>query len=368
MGDAIWSHSPDAWLILEHFADNSEEKILSDYGFMFWGNVHGNYKEAIIGFPDNESIEWSYYQSRNWNDPNLLSYMESHDEERHMVDALNFGNENGLYNIKDFDTALERMKLGAAFFFTVPGPKMIWQFQELGYDYSINHCPDGTTSPDCRTAAKPVRWDYYQDEERLKLFNVYSTLTQLKTEWSVFENGSFTWEPDDAIKWVKLTNNEEAVYAIGNFGVSETEVDLDFPKTGNWFDLFTGEEIVVDGQISFTLAPGQFHIFTDKKVENVPADLVPWQPPVLTSAEDKLQGSIQIFPNPSTSVLNINMPQDKNLTGLRVMDLSGRGRTYNFKNQYQTNYKLDIAAYKPGMYIIEIISGTDKIVKKVIKQ
>ena len=30
------------------------------------------------------------------------------------------------------------MSQAAAFFFTVPGPKLMWQFGELGYDYSIN--------------------------------------------------------------------------------------------------------------------------------------------------------------------------------------------------------------------------------------
>ncbi|MFW5761479.1 MAG: alpha-amylase family glycosyl hydrolase, partial [Cyclobacteriaceae bacterium] len=129
MGDEIWSYDPDSWLILEHFAANDEEKILADYGFMFWGNIHNDYKEAVIGFPDNKSIAWAYHETRNWNEPNLLSYMESHDEERQMVDAINNGNESGLYKITDENTALERMKLGAAFFLTVPGPKMLWQFQ-----------------------------------------------------------------------------------------------------------------------------------------------------------------------------------------------------------------------------------------------
>lgn len=36
-------------------------------------------------------------------------------------------------------TALKRMQQAAAFFFTIPGPKMIWQFGELGFDYSIEY-------------------------------------------------------------------------------------------------------------------------------------------------------------------------------------------------------------------------------------
>ena len=52
------------------------------------------------------------------------------------------------------------MEMSAAFFFTIPGPKMIWQFGELGYDYSINHCANGTINNNCRLDAKPIRWDY----------------------------------------------------------------------------------------------------------------------------------------------------------------------------------------------------------------
>ena len=43
-----------------------------------------------------------------------------------------YGNSYLNYNTTDLDVALRRMGQAAAFFFTVPGPKMIWQFGELG--------------------------------------------------------------------------------------------------------------------------------------------------------------------------------------------------------------------------------------------
>ena len=57
--------------------------------------------------------------------------------------------------LKTLSTAIDRIKLASAFFFTIPGPKMIWQFGELRYDYSINF--------NGRTGNKPIRWDYYSD-------------------------------------------------------------------------------------------------------------------------------------------------------------------------------------------------------------
>ena len=38
----------------------------------------------------------------------------------------------------NLDIHMKQLGTNAAFFLTVPGPKMIWQFGELGYDYSIN--------------------------------------------------------------------------------------------------------------------------------------------------------------------------------------------------------------------------------------
>ena len=64
--------------------------------------------------------------------------MESHDEERLMYKNLTFGYAAGGYSTKDKNTALSRVEAAASMFLTVPGPKMIWQFGELGYDVSID--------------------------------------------------------------------------------------------------------------------------------------------------------------------------------------------------------------------------------------
>ena len=70
-------------------------------------------------------------------------------------------NSSADYNIRDLPTALDRMKLAGAFFFTLPGPKMLWQFGELGYGYGdygeqclndVSHCPSFAPG---RTASSP---------------------------------------------------------------------------------------------------------------------------------------------------------------------------------------------------------------------
>ena len=88
---------------------------------MLWGNHNYDYNEATMGYPSNFS--GISYKNRGWASPNLVGYMESHDEERLMYKNLTYGNSSGSYNIKDIRVALNRMKLAGAFFFTIPGSK-----------------------------------------------------------------------------------------------------------------------------------------------------------------------------------------------------------------------------------------------------
>ena len=116
---------------------------------MLWGNMNDNYGEASMGFVNNSNISGIFYNSRSWNNPNLIGYMESHDEERLMYRNLTDGNTtNPSHNVTQLSIALKRIQLAANFFIPVPGPKMIWQFGELGYDISIDY--------NGRTGKKPI--------------------------------------------------------------------------------------------------------------------------------------------------------------------------------------------------------------------
>lgn len=174
MADRIWEQKSDAAVIFEHLSVNSEEKVLADYGILLWGNINHNYNEATMGYTEDgkSDISWISYQERNWNQPNVIGYMESHDEERLMFKNMEYGASNGDYNIKDLTTALKRQELAANFFFTIPGPKMIWQFGERGYDVSIEY--------NGRVGEKPPRWEYMEDWRRKNLYYVYSSLIDLK--------------------------------------------------------------------------------------------------------------------------------------------------------------------------------------------
>ncbi len=213
--DYQWAIEPDFYVIFEHLGTNTEETQWVNYrldegkGIMMWSKLTDPYNESTMGFHDNgkSDFSWIDYKNRNWTVPANVAYMESHDEERLMYKNLEFGNSNGSYNVKDLSTALEREKIAGAFYFTVPGPRMIWQFGELGYDFSINRCTNGTISNDCRLSNKPIRWDYYDDPERKAVYDVWAKLIKLRLQEDIFQNsrlyfrcGRCNWFEKDSIK------------------------------------------------------------------------------------------------------------------------------------------------------------------------
>jgi glycosidase len=323
MYDKVREYDSDAYMILEHLGANNEEKELSDYGFMLWGKMTYNYNEATMGYnEDNKSdISWISYQERGWSDPHVVGYMESHDEERLMYKNLQYGNSSGSYDITNLVTALQRMKMAAAFFFTIPGPKMIWQFGELGYDFSINY-PSGTDND--RLTPKPIRWDYFEETGRYKLYKVFSSLAHLKQNYPVFSTDSFDLSVSGAIKKIKLYHDSMNVYIIGNFGVTANGQVLDFPNTGTWYDYFSGDSLSYTSSAPFqNLEPGEFHIYTTEKLPTPEGDIISG----LGKLDDTLPSEFflgQNYPNPFNPTTSIQFSISKSsLVNLSIYNILG---------------------------------------------
>ena len=261
MTDEIWKVNSDAVVIFEHLSDNVEETELANHGILMWGNANRNYNEASMGYNENNKsdLSWVSYKNRNWNEPNLVSYMESHDEERLMYKNLTYGNSADNYDVTELNTALERVEAALAFFFTIPGPKMVWQFGELGYDFSIDE--------NGRVGRKPIRWDYFDNINRKRLYNVFSALIKIKKEEEAFESTDFTLITSTGLKRIEINHSGMDIRVIGNFEVESGEIDPNFSKTGSWYDFFSGQKISVsDVNAKISLAPGEYHIYTTKQL------------------------------------------------------------------------------------------------------
>lgn len=74
--DWIWSIDNKAYVILEHFAANQEEKELADYGMMLWGNANYVFNQATMGYDQND-LNSSLYISRGLKQPFDFIYGKS---------------------------------------------------------------------------------------------------------------------------------------------------------------------------------------------------------------------------------------------------------------------------------------------------
>lgn len=296
--DSLQRIDPGCYVILEHFADNSEEKELSDYGMLFWGNLNYNFNEATMGYVSNSNFSGALHTARGWNNPHLISYMESHDEERLMYKNLNFGNTAGFYSTRDQTIALRRNEMAAAFLFGMPGPKMIWQFGELGYDYSINYCTNGTVNTNCRLSPKPSRWDYLQESNRRRLFDVYRALLSLRSHPSfakAFISGSVQYTLSGGFKWLILNTDTSKLVVVGNFDLNTANSTVTFPGTGTWYDYLTGTSLAVTStSMSMTLQPGEYHVYVNRNVTYPVYSVTP----VLNLPDNRGAIRLQANPNP----------------------------------------------------------------------
>lgn len=313
--DTLQLKSPGSYVILEHFADNTEETELSNYGMMLWGNMNYNYAQASMGYTTGWDFSYGIFSARNWTNPYLVSYMESHDEERLMYKNIQFGNVSGNYNIKDLNTALKRMEMCGAMFFTIPGPKMLWEFGELGYDYSINTCTDGSVNSNCRLDPKPIRWDYLQQIQRLRLHDIYASLLKLRAHpWykDVFiaNNTTIGYNMSSGFKWflVRSATDSSMMAVIGNFDVTSQTGSFTFPSAGTWYDYLRGVTFSATGGVqNITLQPGEYHVYLNRNLVNAVTTPVSNINPAINALR------IGIYPNPIGSdpaTIEVEVPQN----------------------------------------------------------
>lgn len=361
MANKIWAIDPTSILILENFVDNSEEQVESNFGFLSWGNMNYNYNQATMGFSSGSDLTAGYYVNKLWPKPSLVAYMESHDEERLMYKNEQYGNSSGNYNIKTMSVGLDRVKEASAFFFLIPGPKMIWQFGELGYDYSINY--------NGRVGAKPIGWEFYSDPARIKLYKTMKALIFLKENYATFDS-ILTMDLTGVIKRFTFADNTMKANIVGNFNVVSSTVSGNFAQTGTWYDYFSGNSINVtstDQQVA--LDPGEFHIYTTVKLPTPEADIL--NPIELTNNTIvKTYDLSQNYPNPfnPSTIIKYQLPKAGNVT-LRIYDILGRGvKTLVDSFQQNGSYKVtfDASNLASGIYFYQIHSGNFVSTKKMI--
>ena len=156
--------------------------------------------------------------------------------------------------------AMRRAGASAAFFLTVPGPKMIWQFGEIGYDYSIDY--------NDRVGEKPVVTDkYLAVPARKALYDTYASLLKFRRENPRFfdKDASFKWTPNGATKTITCSADGKTFHIVGNFGSGSQQISVELPHDGNWYNYFNRDEVWAGQSHTPTLKEGEFVFLVDWK-------------------------------------------------------------------------------------------------------
>lgn len=344
------SAQPNSYMILEHFAANNEELELSNKGFMIWGNMHYNYNEAAMGYISNSDFSGAFHSQRGWTNKHLIAYQESHDEERITFSLLNYGNSSGSYNTQSLATALARKELTSLFLYTIPGPKMLWQFGELGYDIGIND--------PCRICNKPLLWSYQQDANRARLYTVVSNILNLRTSYPVFNTNNYRYSLNGTTKRINLDDPAINATVIGNFDVIAQDVNPNFQNSGLWYEFFSGDSINVNNTNALiNLQAGEYRLYTTQKVvvDNS----------IGIGTNPLFSNGFTSYPNPADNTLYIDFTEaalrDKvklnifNITGQKVLELENA-------KIIQERRSYNISSLKPGTYLIRL--ETSKTLKQ----
>jgi 1,4-alpha-glucan branching enzyme len=338
--------NPDSYIILEHFADNSEEKDLANYGCMFWGNISHDAMESSMGY--NGSFNWANHQSRGWNNPKLIAYAQSHDEERMIYKNLEFGNVSGSYSVKDFNTALDRLELTWVVFNSIPGPKLIWQFGELGYDYSIDY--------NGRVGNKPIKWEYNTASNRKDVYTVFSEVNKLKTNYPAFDGNDFSSDLYDKVKRIQLNHTDQNFLVLGNFDVVNQSVVPNFKHTGVWYEYFSGDSMdVQDLDSELNLSAGEYQIWTDKKIQ-ADKEIGRVKSPSLI---------IDIYPNPGEE--NITVSSNELISSYEIIDSQGKIIDELSLNIPSSEVNVNVNNLPKGIYFIRVTKGSKIGLAKFIR-
>ena len=370
--DYQWSWDPTSYVIFEHLGTDSEEAAWANYkiaegkGVMMWDKETNPYNQNTMGFAANSNFNRVKYSAHGFTERRAMSYGESHDEERIMYKNINFG----AAGANTLAEALQRQKSYGAVFLTVPGPKMIWQFAELGFDKSIFMCTNGTvntdndaTPGDCKLDPKPSAFglNYDTDAARKSVYDTWAKILEIRLSSQVFNTKTFNVESGNLMPRIFIWNDASTeplknVVILANFTTSSQSIVPDFPYTGNWVNLMDNSAVPVASTTApITIEAGGFRIFG-----NAPA--------FATSETGNVKNAVSlvITQNPVTNgTANLRYTNADNGT-LAIYDLSGKLVKSVKTAKSNGDEAVSINGLKSGMYLIQLKSDKGVAVTKMV--
>ncbi len=251
--------SPTAYMICEHWGDQmgSERPQLISEGMLCWNNTNNAYCQTAMGWlKDGDSFVSA-------NQDGYVSYCESHDEERMQYKCKQWG--NGAIKTDDA-TRLGRVAENVAMNVLLNGSHMIWQFEEIGYDFSINsdaaHINGSNSDYRCNIKPRPEPMGYFEDANRINAYTRCAQAIQLRTKImpDVFAGNPTAQALGGGAK-LRYVQWGDNVYVVANFDATDNQT-VTLPS-GTWYDYYAGGSKAAS---SYSLAPGELKIFTGTQV------------------------------------------------------------------------------------------------------
>ena len=258
--NGVKSVAPDAYMILEHWGGNmgTERPQLISYGMQCWNNTTNAYCQTAMGWlKDGDGFA-------DANKDGYVSYCESHDEERMQYKAKKYGNGDLKTNT---DARLGRVAENVAFNVLLNGSHMLWMWEEIGYDFSINsdldHPNDYNENYRCSKKPRPEIRGYFTKAARVDAFTKCAQVITLRTQLmpQVFEGNPTSVSVGTGAKLRKIQWSSD-VFVAANFDVTGNQA-VTLPD-GTWYDYLNG---ATRANGTYTLAPGELKVFTGTPVQ-----------------------------------------------------------------------------------------------------
>ena len=252
--------APDAYMILEHWGSNmgTERPQLISYGMQCWSNTTNAYCQTAMGWlKDGDGFG-------DANKDGYVSYCESHDEERMQYKAKKYGNGDLKTNTA---ARLGRVAENVAFNVLLNGSHMLWMWEEIGYDFSINsdidHPNASSESYRCSKKPRPEIRGYFTNADRVAAFTKCAQVITLRTQLmpQVFEGNPTSVTIGSGAKLRKIQWGSN-VFVAANFDVTGNQA-VTLPS-GTWYDYLNGATRATG---TYTLAPGELKVFTGSPVQ-----------------------------------------------------------------------------------------------------
>lgn len=342
--NAAKSVKDDVMFILEHFCAYEEELELANRGMYLWRNINNAFSQAAMGFQSNSDFGGLNSLPRRW-----VGYAESHDEERNFYKAKTWG--SGTVKTDSVYRITHRVPLNIAFTTLVPGPKMLWQFQEIGFDYSIDAFGG-------RTNNKPPVWDWLNLPHRKAAYDTSAKIITLRRMFpDAFTQGNFSlqigsgdWESG---RRIALTHGDLNLVVLGNFKADASiTASPNFSKTGLWYNVLTGEPVnVTNTSMTVTVPKGQVLMFADRVI-TFPSGI-----------DNPSEDTNSNFLYPTVTSDRVYVTTNTYQHNIQVYNTQGQ-----LLNTIVNEKEIDLSAYASGVYFIRLNSDKGTATGKVVRR